>query len=252
MKMRKNVRLHLCADMQYQEKLVRFIENHDEPRAAATFSLAKQRAAAVTVATQPGARLFHDGQFKGHKTRLPVFLGRGPNEPADEDLQIFYRKLLDTITCPVFQVGQWSLCNHTGWPDNQSFRNLIAWNWVNHDERYLIVVNLSEGAVQARVHLPWDDIREETWRLTDRLSGVSCDRAGKMRCKRLDCMWNWSRGISTSFSAADSPAEVLKACEGIKSDFVDKSLWLDDENLQNACPRPALSRGAAVLCCGRR
>ena len=34
----ESVRLHLCADLAYQEKLFRFIENHDEPRAAATFS----------------------------------------------------------------------------------------------------------------------------------------------------------------------------------------------------------------------
>ena len=34
----ESVRLHLCADLAYQEKLLRFIENHDEPRAAAVFS----------------------------------------------------------------------------------------------------------------------------------------------------------------------------------------------------------------------
>ena len=33
----ESVRLHLCADLAYQERLVRFIENHDEPRAAAIF-----------------------------------------------------------------------------------------------------------------------------------------------------------------------------------------------------------------------
>jgi Alpha amylase, catalytic domain len=174
----EKVRLHLCADVRYQEKLLRFIENHDEPRAATAFSPAKQRAAALTASTQPGARLFYNGQFEGRKARLPVFLGRGPDEPVDEDLRIFYRKLLDTIRCPAFQAGQWSLCEHTGWPDNQSFRNLVAWNWVNDDDRYLIVVNLSEGAVQARVHLTWDDLREETWRLMDKLSGMSYDRAG--------------------------------------------------------------------------
>src|SRR5690348_13095404 len=32
-----SVRLHLCADLGYQEKLVCFIENHDERRGAATF-----------------------------------------------------------------------------------------------------------------------------------------------------------------------------------------------------------------------
>ena len=37
----ESVRLHLCADLAYQQKLLRFLENHDEPRAAATFSPAK-------------------------------------------------------------------------------------------------------------------------------------------------------------------------------------------------------------------
>ncbi|MCU0605747.1 MAG: alpha-amylase family glycosyl hydrolase [Desulfobacterales bacterium] len=43
----ESVRLHLSAEMAYQEKLVRFIENHDEPRAAAVFSPERLRAAAV-------------------------------------------------------------------------------------------------------------------------------------------------------------------------------------------------------------
>ena len=63
----ESVRLHLCADLAYQEKLLRFIENHDEPRAAATFSPEKEKAAAITTATLPGARLFHEGQFEGRQ-----------------------------------------------------------------------------------------------------------------------------------------------------------------------------------------
>ncbi|MGC2109612.1 MAG: alpha-amylase family glycosyl hydrolase, partial [Candidatus Korobacteraceae bacterium] len=93
----ESVRLHLCADPAYQNKLLRFIENHDEPRAAATFSPAKERAAAVTTSTQTGARLFHEGQFEGRKVRLPVFLGRRPDEPVDRELQQFYRQLLAAI-----------------------------------------------------------------------------------------------------------------------------------------------------------
>jgi Alpha amylase, catalytic domain len=174
----ESVRLHLCADLPYQEKLVRFIENHDEPRAAATFAPAKERAAAVTMATLQGARLFHEGQFEGRKVKLPVFLGRRPDEPVDEELRAFYGKLLETMKSPMFRDGQWSLCDCTGWPDNPSYRNLVAWNWIHNDDRCLIVVNLSGDAVQARVHVPWGDIREETWQLTDSLSGVSYDRAG--------------------------------------------------------------------------
>ena len=85
------IRPHLSADRQYQQRLVRFIENHDEPRAAAVFDDRRQRAAAVATLTQTGARLVHDGQFDGRKVRLPVFLGRYPDEPTDRELSAFYR-----------------------------------------------------------------------------------------------------------------------------------------------------------------
>jgi Alpha amylase, catalytic domain len=173
-----SVRLHLCADLPYQERLVRFIENQDEPRAAATFGPAKERAAAVAMSTLPGARLFHEGQFEGRKVRVPVFLGRRPREPVDEELRTFYRELLETIRSPIFRDGKWSLCDCTGWSDNPSFRNLVAWSWVNKDDRFLIVVNLSGDAAQGRVHPPWNDARDQTWQLMDGLSGVSYDRAG--------------------------------------------------------------------------
>src|SRR5690242_16800736 len=67
----------------YQGKLLRFIENHDEPRAATTFSHAKERATALTIATLPGIKLFHEGQLEGRRVRLPVFLGRRPYEPEN-------------------------------------------------------------------------------------------------------------------------------------------------------------------------
>ncbi|HSD27840.1 MAG TPA: hypothetical protein VLL75_11100, partial [Vicinamibacteria bacterium] len=41
------VRGHLQAGLDYQSKLARFLENHDEPRAAATFAPQAHRAAAV-------------------------------------------------------------------------------------------------------------------------------------------------------------------------------------------------------------
>src|SRR5262249_54368645 len=50
----ESIRLHLCAALASQTKLLRFIENHDEPRAAAALSFAKERAAAITMATLPG------------------------------------------------------------------------------------------------------------------------------------------------------------------------------------------------------
>ena len=174
----ENVRLHLCADLAYQEGMVRFIENHDEPRAAATFPDGKGRAAALAILTLPGARLLHEGQFEGRKVRLPVFLARRPAEPVDHDLAAFYGRLLKETDRDLFRNGAWRLCERSGWPDNQSCQNILTWCWVKDEERYLIVVNFSEVTSQALIRVPWDEVREKMWRLDDRLSGETFERNG--------------------------------------------------------------------------
>jgi hypothetical protein len=82
------VRQHLSAGVDYQSLLLRFIENHDEPRAAAVLSGGRDRAAAVAVATLLGAPLWHDGQLTGRRVPLPVFLARRPDEPPNDDLRL--------------------------------------------------------------------------------------------------------------------------------------------------------------------
>jgi hypothetical protein len=93
-------------------------------------------------------------------------------------LQAFYDKLLAAINAPIFREGEWKLCGCSGWPDNLSFQDLVAWSWVNDADRRLIMVNFSDHAVQALVQAPWEDVRGATWRLTDALSDLSCDRDG--------------------------------------------------------------------------
>jgi hypothetical protein len=173
----ENIRLHLCADPTYLTKLLRFIENHDEPRAAATFSSAKQQAAALAIATLPGIKLFHEGQFDGRTVRLPVFLGRRPQEPVDQNLQGFYKRLLGAIDKPVFRDGRWSLCERTGWSDNMTCQNLVAWSWLKDDDRFLIIVNLSDHPAQNQIKVPWTDVVGE-WRLSDVISGATYERDG--------------------------------------------------------------------------
>jgi hypothetical protein len=172
------VRGHLQADAPYQERLIRFIENHDEPRAAATFGPEQARAAAVVMSTLQGARLFHGGQLDGHRIRIPVFLGRGPDEPADEQLRAFYATLLKAIAASDLRRGAWSLCDCTGWPDNDSARQLVSWCWSAPGSRHLVVVNLDPAGAQARVHMPWDDLAGRSWQLHDRLRGVRFERDG--------------------------------------------------------------------------
>ena len=174
----ESVRLHLCADLPYQEKLVRFIENHDEPRAAGAFSPEKHRAAAVTGLTLPGARLIHEGQMEGRRVRLPVFLARRPEELPDPELLAFYRRLLEALGRGNFLQGTWRLCERFGWPDNENHLNLVPWCWQNGASRCLIVVNLSSVPSQGKVRIPWDDLRGRRWRVMDIFTSMVYERDG--------------------------------------------------------------------------
>jgi Alpha amylase, catalytic domain len=171
------VRLHLLADDGYQHRLVRFIENHDEPRAASAFGSTRSQIAAVTALTQMGARLVHNGQLEGATVRLPVFLGRYPEEPTDQTLLDFYRSLLEALVDPTFRKGRWRLCDRSGWPGDDRYQNLVAWCWEG-DTRWLIVVNLSDATSAGMVRTRWDDLRGQQWRLVDPTQHVAFVRAG--------------------------------------------------------------------------
>ncbi|MEW2251533.1 alpha-amylase [Streptomyces sp. NPDC006975] len=172
----EQVRAHLRAGLGYQRGLVRFLENHDEPRAAAALPGDRERAAAVTVATLPGATLWHEGQFEGRRTRLPVFLARRPAEEPDEDLRAFHARLLPAAAA--VRRGDWRLLETAGLPGDDTHRALLAWSWSAGDARHLVVVNHSDGTARGRVRLPWDDLRGTGHRLTDLLTGQSYDRDG--------------------------------------------------------------------------
>jgi len=174
----ESLRRHLGADPAYQEKLIRFVENHDEPRAATTLAPAKGRAAAVAIATLPGAKLYHEGQFEGRRIKLPVQLGRRPEEPHDAELESFCRKLLKAAATPAIREGQWQLCERSGWPDNASFQNLVAWCWRHKNQRCLVVINACDGQSQGRVQVPWNDLAGRPWLLVDALSGDVFARDG--------------------------------------------------------------------------
>jgi len=172
----ESVRAHLQADIGYQRGLVRFLENHDEPRAAAVLPGDRERAAAVAVATLPGATLWHDGEFQGRRVHLPVFLARRPDEPVDSELQEFSERLV-AAAADVRQ-GEWQLLECTGWPDNDTHRNLLAWSWTGGDSRHVVVVNYSGQQAEGRVRLPWNDLAGRSWELAELLDSTTYERNG--------------------------------------------------------------------------
>ena len=168
---------HLGADLAYQRRLVRFVENHDEPRAAATFPEPKARAAAVATLSQTGARLVHEGQLDGRTVQLPVFLGRRPDEPVDVDLRAFYERLLAFLGDGVFREGEWTRAERGGWDGNERWGQLVGWGW-RGASRKLVVVNLGDEPAEGHVSVPWDDIRGTTWLLDDAADGRTYERSG--------------------------------------------------------------------------
>jgi hypothetical protein len=175
------VRAHLTAGLDYQSGLVRFLENHDEPRIAGRLTGGAERAAAVAIATLPGATLWHEGQFEGRRVHPPVFLSRRPaEEPDATGMADWYRHLLSVIASQQVRAGDWRLLEVAGWPDNDSARNLLAWTWTAGDagERHLIVINFSGEPAQGRVQLDWPDLAGRGWHLADLLDGRAFDREG--------------------------------------------------------------------------
>jgi Alpha amylase, catalytic domain len=158
-----SVRAHLGAGVDYQEKLVRFLENHDEPRAAA-ISWVRLDVLAVAIATLPGAQLYHDGQLTGRRIKLPVQLGRRPDEPEDKELEALYRRML-AVAKHVCQPGaQWHLSGADEWTDAENLDGLLAWRWEMSGTEFEIVINFSDlpargtwrNRASGPVHLePW-------------------------------------------------------------------------------------------------
>jgi hypothetical protein len=172
---------HLLAGLDYQDKLARFLENHDEPRAAATFPLDMHRAAAIITFLTPGLRFFHQGQLQGKRIKIPMHLGRGPKEPVDEQIEQFYCSLLPRLKETVFREGDWKLLDcHPAWAGNPTADAFIAFAWSGaNNERRVVVVNYSPHQSQCYVALPWPDLEKNRWHLIDEMSPAAYDRDGQ-------------------------------------------------------------------------
>ena len=150
------VRDHLAADIAYQGHLVRFLENHDEERAASRFPLEMHKAAAVLAYLAPGLRLFHQGQLAGAMVRIPPRLCRGPAEQGNSAVVAFYLALLAVLSLDVLRIGSWQqLQPEPAWDGNPSHQNFVAGLWTDASgRRVLVIVNFSFDASQCRIPCP--------------------------------------------------------------------------------------------------
>jgi glycosidase len=180
------VRAHLWADMAYQNRLARFLENHDEPRAAHEFPPPVHQAAAVITFLTPGLRFFHEGQLEGRRVKVSMHLGRRPEEPVDPELQEFYRKLLACLERPEVRDGRWQfLETRPAWEGNPTWDRFLAFAWERgQGQRLLITVNYGPTQGQCHVSLPWDDLSGKQVILQDLVKEARYEWQGDDLCNQ--------------------------------------------------------------------
>jgi glycosidase len=180
------VREHLHAALDYQAKSARFLENHDEPRASATFDPRVHRAAAVITYFIPGLRFFHQGQFEGRKKRISPHLVRAPQESPDREIKAFYDHLLAILRKPAVKRGEWQWLDcQAAWDGNGSWDSFVSHSWRGPgNERMLITVNYAPHPSQCYLNLPFPEIKNHQVRLKDSLSSACYVREGNELLER--------------------------------------------------------------------
>jgi len=180
------VRDHFLADREYQMKSARFLENHDESRAAAVLPPEQHRAAAILTFLCPGLRFFHDGQFQGRTKKVPVHLGRRPDEPVNEQLLQFYERLLSCIGLPTIRNGAWSLLESAAaWDSNWTAECFVCFAWSDlPDNRVIVVVNYAANQSQCYLRIPFADLRGHSVLAEDLMGHETYERDGTDLCDR--------------------------------------------------------------------
>src|SRR5690606_26585562 len=110
-----------------------------------SFGKARSMAAAVVMSTIPGMKLYHDGQFTGRRTKLPVQLQREPAERLSQTIKKFYDKLLQITLEPVFKSGEFELLSPLPSDENDlTYHGMLSWKWKLKNNLRVIVINYSE------------------------------------------------------------------------------------------------------------
>jgi hypothetical protein len=173
------VREHLWADGGFQDHSLRFLENHDEPRAAAAFAPAMHEAAAVVAFTARGLRFLHEGQLEGRRVHVSMHVGRRPAEPVDERLQAFYARLLACLRRPEIHEGGWQLGScRPAWDGNPTHAQFIVSSWQSGERRLLAAVNYGPTQAQTYAAVGLSGVRGRNFTLVDLMSDARYQRAG--------------------------------------------------------------------------
>lgn len=147
----ESIRAHLRADLTYQNHCLRFLENHEEQRAASRFShVDHHRGALLLTGMVPGMLLCHHGQEDGRRLHSSVHTCRRPPEDGSVPHRHAYQELMRLLSEPARHDGTWQLLE----PFNGGGQPLIGCIWsLPAHHSLLVIVNASwhhaNGALQA-------------------------------------------------------------------------------------------------------
>ncbi len=145
---------HLRAEKLYQKRSVRFIDNHDEEPSIVCFNnKRKALCSGVMVSTVRGMRFYNDMQIKGVNIKIPVQIKSMDVERyRDIEVEKFYEKLLRIVDHPAFHGGEWELCEVLPLNnEDSSFKNIIAYKWMQMRTVKIVVINYSSVFSSGRV-----------------------------------------------------------------------------------------------------
>lgn len=174
------VRTHLGADLEYQARSLRFLENHDEPRLAALLPLPRREAALTVAMTVPGMRLVHDGQRDGRRVRSSIFVARRLDEELDPASRDLHDRVLALLRLPALREGAYRQLAIHGVDAGPGAAQLVAHRWEHPAGSLVIVVNLGPERARARVVVELHGIEGRTLALHDRVAGVTYQRDGSI------------------------------------------------------------------------
>ncbi|MBT4008721.1 MAG: glycosidase [Elusimicrobiaceae bacterium] len=139
----QDIKGHLNAEDLYQQRSIRFIENHDEEAALTAFGREKSLAAALIISSLRGARLYHILQIYGRQKRVPI---QYTGDKGKKDLPILrkYEKILQITNHPAFHGGQWFIMDTFPVQEgDEKHKNFLAWSWVQQNTSKMVVINYS-------------------------------------------------------------------------------------------------------------
>ncbi len=166
----------LAQAVDYQSRLVCFLENHDEGRRAAVFGNERLPSIGTLMATLPSMRFYHQGELEGLKVHLPITLRIAADEPPNQATAAFFARILRITKTDVFHNGVWNVLPVTPEGDATS-GNLVVYEWRSEKSWKIVSVNLASYASQGRIQFGDRPLPAKEYVFYDELNDVRYVRA---------------------------------------------------------------------------